>query len=228
MYHGKITREDHILDSAGNSYRVTVKVNDVVKTERDPHYNTGGDYTINYALGHIIFNTALNANDVVKVTYHYENGSTYIITPPSETHDLSVDSIDLQVSSDLVITDSICYQVFGLVDVVAPQLVGTGQGQIPSGTMIPLNEITTYKTFLDYLNDTQLSYPVYPAVSSGTWRGSPTEIYTYNLNYLAAEVVPTIAHPEIRMWLEHHTPFGGTSANATFFCQLSSKALGYS
>jgi hypothetical protein len=228
MYHGKITREDDIKDKDNNSYRVSITVDSVAKTEQDPHYGTGGDYIVNYAGGTITFLSALTSGNVVNVTYNYATDSVYTIKPPSTDYDLGIDSIDLQCSTDMIITDSIMYQCFALVDYAAPQMVGTGEGQVPSRTMIPINAAVKYKGFIDYMNDTNASYPNYPAIGGSGWRGANFAIQTYVLNYSSAEVVPTILNPEIRMWLEHDTPFSGTFVSATFFCQQMNRSLGMS
>ena len=53
-FHGKITDEDFLKDAAGNSFRVVVTVDGVMKLEADPD-DGGNDYSIDYALGTITF-----------------------------------------------------------------------------------------------------------------------------------------------------------------------------
>lgn len=212
-YHGKVTGEDYLKDADGHSLRVVVKVNDVAKTEQDPHYGTGGDYTINYDAGTVTFLSALDPADVVKVTYHYAVSSLFTVAP-SEGKVLTVDFVEVQFSADIQITDSIVFQPYGYVDVFAPQLMPG----IPSGTKIPLGDPLIYKTMRDYMNDSIRSYPKYPALGGGSWRGCPQEILVMDWDYLRAKPLVASAGMELRISLQHDTPFGGYYATATFYC----------
>lgn len=212
-YHGKVTGEDYLKDADGHGLRVVVKVNDVAKTEQDPHYGTGGDYTVNYDAGTVTFLSALDPADVVKVTYHYAVSSLFTVAP-SEGKVLTVDFVEVQFSADIQLTDSIVFQPYGYVDVFAPQLMPG----IPSGTKIPLGDPLIYKTITDYQNDAIRSYPKYPAIGGNGWRGCPQEILVMDWDYLRAKPLVASAGMELRIFLQHETPFGGYYATATFYC----------
>jgi hypothetical protein len=214
-YHGKVTGEDYLKDPDGNSFRVTVKVNDVAKTEQDPHYGTGGDYTINYDTGAITFLAALDPSDVVKVTYHYPGSSVYIVGPTAGKK-LVVDFVEVQFSEDIDITDAVVFQPYGYVDVFAPQLMPG----IPSGTKIPLGDPVVYKSMTDYQNDAVRAYPKYPAMGGSSWRGSPQGIFVLDWDYLRAKPLFSSAGMELRIFLQHDAPFGGFYATATFYCAV--------
>lgn len=211
-YHGKLTQEDFLLDAANHTYRVTVKVNNVTKTEQDPHYASGGDYTIDYAAGTITFLAQQAENSEVTVTYHYATSSLFTITPDTGRL-LVIDEAEVQVSTDVDITDTLRYAVYGYVDVFAPQLMPG----VPSGTKIPLGTFV-YKTLQDYLNDSMKLYPTVNALGGATWRGMSQPITIFRWDYIRALNLNSMAGMDLRLWLEHDEPFGGASATATFYC----------
>lgn len=216
-YHGKISQEEFFKDSGGNSYRVVVKVNGITKTEQDPHVGSGGDYTISYATGRVTFLTALVESDEVKVTYHYATTSLYTIKPAAGKI-LKIKSAEAQFSQDIGITDSIRFQPYGYVQVFAPQLLDENGGPYPANTLIPLGDATVYKTMLDYINEANGAYPEIPALGGAGWRGSQQAVFTFPWNYIAlTDLIPSYGM-EIRIFLEHDVPFGGSVATATFYC----------
>jgi len=209
-YHGKISEEDFLTDSDGYSYRVVVKVNDTQKTEQDPHYGTGGDYTIDYDDGYIDFLSALDAEDEVKVTYHYENGSRFTIKPTSgKCLDLSL--AEIQFSTDVELMDTILFATYGLADVFAP-------GYYPPGTMIPLTNPVKYKTMRDFYNDAVRAYPKIAALGGAGWRGCNFDTVVLDWDYVSAVRLHGAYGMEIRVSLEHDEPVQGTFATATFYC----------
>lgn len=214
-YHGKVTGEDYLLDPQGNSYRVTVTVNSIAKTEQDPHYGTGGDYTVNYEAGTIQFLAPIAPTDTVRVTYHYATNSLYVLAP-APGKKLILSFVEVQFSADIEITDSVVFQPYGLVDVFAPQLMPG----IPSGTKIPLGNPLVYKTMNDYQNDAVRAYPKYPALGGTGWRGSPQEILVMDWDYLRGKTLAASAGMEIHLTLAHDTPFNGYYATATFYCAV--------
>jgi hypothetical protein len=213
-YHGLFTNEDFVKDATGNSFRVTVKVNDVAKTEQDPHIGSGGDYLINYKDGKIIFLSALDPSDTVKVTYHYAGSSVFTIKPlPGKK--LVIDVSEVQFSEDVEILDTVIFQAYGLADVFAPQL--------PSGTLIPLGNPVKYKSISDYQNDALKAYPSYPPLGGSGWRGMPQGVYVFDWDYLRGKVLSSAAGMEIRISLEHDIPFEGFYATATFYCAVENE-----
>jgi len=212
-YHGKITQEDDLLDSGGNTYRVIVKVNDVVKTEQDPHFGSGGDYTINYSAGIITFLNALQPSDEVKVTYHYAQSSKFYVRPAVGTT-LTIEVAEVQFSVDVGITDTVIFQTFGYVDVFAPQLVNN---PYPPGTKIPIKTFK-YKTMNDYQNAAFKAYPTYPAIGGGSWRGQSQDVVVLDWDYQRGLGLVANYGMEILIQLEHDTPFTGAYATATLYC----------
>lgn len=213
--HAKITNEDYLKDSLGRSFNPKIYVNSVLKTEQDPHYGTGGDFTINYHTGVITFTSTLLETDVVTATYFYATTSLFVIKP-NENETISIDTVEVQFSEDIVITDSITFDIFGLVDVFAPELVT--QNIVPSGTKISLGHKITYKSIMDYMNDSLRSYTSYPAIGGNSWRGSTQKILVLDWDYIAAIVLHGSSGMELRIKLDHEQPFGGTYGTATFYC----------
>jgi len=207
--HGKITGERTLRDA----YQVVVKVDDVEQTENSPDA-TDNDYGVNYVTGDVTFNSALGGGDVVKVTYHYINGSMYSIVPEAGKL-LRLTQTEVQFSEDIILTDTVLFQAYGLVDVFAPQLMPG----IPSGTKIPLGDPTVYQTMMDFINEASLSYPIIPALGGGGWRGVSENIHIFRWPYAERGTLDLMsaAGMEIRVSLENDTEFTGSKAVATFY-----------
>jgi hypothetical protein len=216
-YHGKVSQEDFLLDAGGNSYRVTVKVNDVAKVEQDPHPASGGDFTVNYPTGKVGFLSALQPDDVVKVTYHYATTSVFTLKPDAGKA-LKIEFAECNFSDDVELLDSVVFQPYGFVDVFAPQLLQANGGPLPPGTKIPLGNPVVYKAMSDFQNDAVKSYPTYPALGGNGWRGSPRPIIVLDWDYVSSTLLRADYGMEIRLRLQHDVPFGGWYATATFYC----------
>lgn len=222
IYHSKIYQEDYLKDSAGNSYRIVVKLNDVVMTEQDPHYGTGGDFVVNYAAGEINFISPCNPAHEVKVTYHYANGSMFVVAPTTGKQ-LSVDFVEVQFSDDIVLTDTVVFQPYGFVEAFAPQYCTTNGGPYPPGTKIPLGNPLKYKSFTDFQAEATKAYVQYPAMGGSNWRASTQKLTIMNWDYLSSTVLKSSTGMEVRVFLEHNVPFGGWYSTATFYCRLESE-----
>jgi len=213
-YHGLVTQEDFLKDAEGFSYRVSVTVNGQPKIENDPFYlpELHNDYSVNYADGTVVFNVPLVPGDAVLVTYHAARSSLFTIAPAKNTR-LDLDSAEAQFSSDVDQTDTVFFQAFGFAEVFAPKL------GLPPGTKIPLGNPTTYKTITDFQNAAQKAYPAYPPMGAkGNWRSAPLAIQPFNWAFLGLQQLVAAYGMEIRVWLEHDTPFRGWYATATFYC----------
>jgi hypothetical protein len=204
-YHGKLFEEDFLTDNDGYSYRVVVKVNDVDGyTEQDPHYGSGGNFTIDYANAQVNFLSPLLESDVVKVTYYYEDGSTFIL-PVESGMQLFIEAGEAQFSDDLEMLDTIKYQVF----IINPYN--------PSGPKIPYGQPNVYKTITDLQIEATKAYPKYPSIGGTGWRGMQREVLILNWDYVSGTLLKSSYGSEIHIWLEHDTPYGGTYASMTFY-----------
>jgi hypothetical protein len=222
-YHGRITQEDDLLGSGGHSLRVVVKVNDVVKTEQDPHYGTGGDYTINYELGKVIFESVKDVADVIKVTYHYAINSIYTVKPLAGKQ-LLIDIAEVQFSSDVDPRDTVLFEAWGIADFFLTSAQMTAYG-IPYGIGYKIRlQRLAYKTMADFHNDAFRSYPSYPALGDpDNWRSQHHAVTTFDWDYLGSVSLSSAKGMELRVYLEHHEPFVGYMATATFYCRSESE-----
>lgn len=222
--HSKVYQEDYLKDAAGQTYRVTVKLNNVIQLEEDPHFGPSGDgdYTVDYANGKIVFVDPVTPGSTVRVTYHYANGSGFVIAPlPGKQ--LSIDMVEVQFSDDIVLTDTVVFQPYGYVEAFAPQLCTTNGGPYPPGTKIPLGTPLKYKSFTDFQAEATKAYAQYPAMGGDNWRASPHKITIMNWDYLSSTILKSSSGMEIRVFLEHDTPFQGWYSTATFYCRLEAE-----
>lgn len=200
-YHGKLIGEDYL------GYRVSVTVDGAAKVECDPH-DGAGDYTVDYDAGTIAFVSAPASNADVRATYHYAGDSTFTVAPNPGKR-LTIEMVEVQFSADVIITDTARFQVW----VYAPPELG-----FPPGTKVPYGEAAVYKTIRNYLDDAQRSYPRYEPLGGNGWRGMQQPVVVFDWDYLSAIPLKSSVGAEIRVSLDHHTPFGGTYATASFYC----------
>lgn len=219
-YHGKLSKEDYLTDQDGYSFRTIVKVNDIVKTEQDPHYGSGGDYTVDYLDGYIDFISPLSPSDEVKITYHYATNSTFVVKPDVGKQ-IKIVYVEVQFSKDIVITDSTVFQPNGYVDIFAPNLT---PDPYPPGTLIPLENPVVYKGITDYQNDANRSYPSYPAMGGPGWRGMGEDIIVFVWDYTSSTILRSDYGMEIAISLQHDEPFAGSYATVTFYCTVEPMA----
>lgn len=213
VFHGKITDEHALKDASNNSFRITVKVDGVTKTERDPHFGTGGDYEVNYSLGTVTFFSAQSDSAVVTATYHYATTSVFTVKPAAGKK-MCIDRAEVQLSVDCVANDSVVFQPYGYVQSFAPHLT---PAPYPANTLIPLGPPAIYKGIRDFLNASCKSYPVIPALGGSGWRGLSVGSVVMDWDYVAKTVLDSSKGMEIRVWLEHDTPWDGTFGTVTFY-----------
>lgn len=198
-YHGKLFGEDFLTDEDDNSYRVAVKVNDVTKTEQDPHTASGGDYTVDYVNGTVTFLQS-QENNTITVTYYYAEDSTFIITiPEGKTYDLV--RVECQFAEDTHFKDTVIYKVTALV--------GPGGSRVTVGT--PL----VYKTMYNFIDDRDEVLEMQKAFDTSNWRGLTKDVYSVRWNYVSVTEFSSEYGAQIEMSLEHDEPFEGTYVTTT-------------
>jgi len=217
-YHGKLTRENGLLDSLGNPYRISASINGSGITEQDPHYGVGGDYTANYPSGQITLLSLPPSGATVSVTYHYATTSEFEIKP-SPGKNLSIEVVDVQFSEDIELKDSIVFSVYGNVEDFAPSLMLPPPSgySLPSGTPIQLQSFE-YKTMDDYYAAAIRSFVAYPPLGGNGWRGQSKSIYTLNWDYRRTICLCSTKGMSMVLKLLHDEPFNGTYTSATFYC----------
>ena len=213
MTHGKVMDEDAIAleNEPTHLYAVVVTVDAVEQTQRVPYAASGGDYDVDYVTGAVTF-YASQAGKVVKASYSYESGSTWIMRP-SMGKQLKIEQAEAQFSENVVMNDTIRFGAWGVADVFAPELVPT---PLASGTLIEL-QVTRYVRLDQIVDEALGSYPLIPAMGGGA-RGNAQARYGFPFRYGAVRVLDSAALMELRVGLESGAVYGGERATATFYC----------
>jgi len=205
---GKLFGENEWVGTFGE----VVKVDASTKTRNSPE-TTDGDYSIDCASGEVSFNSSLVGTEVVTMSYSKVQTSLHKIRAP-EGQTLRIGYVEVQMTKDIGLKDTLMFQMWGLADVFAP-------GQLPEGTMIPISGVETYKTFHDFICDAEKAYPLIPKLtgSGDSWRHSQDEIILMRFDYTsrAATDVVSAYGMEIRVWLENDIPYDGNYAVGTFY-----------
>ena len=208
-----------------HGYLVVVKVNDIEQTMREPYETSGGDYEVIWETGQIYFFSAPIAAPVV--SYSYATTSTYYVHPtPGKT--LRILRAEVDVSHDTVMTDTIVYTVYALVDVVAPELVAGNM--VPSGTIIPAGEVV-YKRMGQITAEAQGCYPPVEILGATPEelmmpidefrrksRGTRSKVQALPFNYSTTRDLFSAAQMEIQVRTKHHRSFEGDTVTVTFYC----------
>jgi len=192
LSHGKITEENLIVAPTG-TYLMQVYVDGALKTERECYEEFGGDFKVDYLAGELEFFTTQSG--VITANYYYVPewaGPRFIAKPPAGKKWI-IDYAELQVSKDMVMTDTISYNVF---------LTHPVYGYIPSGP--PLE----YKNFGNFLDFTFGSYPSIPAMGGPT-RGTTQDTVIFRWNYLAPIELKSSLEMELISWTNHQRKYDG-------------------
>ena len=201
IVHGKVTDEDNL----DGNYKLVVKINGVVKTEREFGKTTGGDYLANYNTGQITFFIPPAIGDSITADYSYNNGSTMYIRPKPGLKTVITWS-ECQFSKDLIMNDNLISAVF---------TYNPTMGAPPAKFEYP-NSRSRYKRMYDFINYTNGSFPIIPSMG-GSARGLSNDILQLKYEYTSAIELPSSAGAEIRVWLENNISFGGEIAAITFY-----------
>jgi len=191
--HGRVTGERALR----GSYAPVVQINDIAKKENDPG-TVNGDFEVDYYTGKVVFNSALQSTDTVKVSYSYISGSTWTIKPDPGKK-LRITEVEVQFSDDVDLKDTVSFQLY----------VG---GQ-------PYGSASYYQTMYDFINESNKSYPVIPRLggSTGSWRAMSGPVNIFRWDYKATTDLKSSYGMEVRVKLENETEFGGKFAVATFY-----------
>ena len=221
-YHGLIMGENYLKDAAGNSYRVVVTVDGVVKKEKDPHTFPPGfvhppgyvapadDYEIDYALGRITPLTWTRGAAAVTVTYHYARTSKFWVRPAAGKR-LKIKQVECQFSTDIDMRDTAIFQPKALAAAMGVQ-------GLPIGTKLPAGIPLVYKTMQNFYDDAMRAYPIYPSLGGNSWRGCAQPGTVLDWDYTQSTPLVSSVGAEIEVCLEHDVPFGGQYATVTWYC----------
>lgn len=210
LYHGKVFGEDNLKDASNNSYRVSLTLDGVAKSEVDPHTDTG-DYEVDYKNGRILPRTFARGDGAVLVTYYYAQTSKFWVKPATGCK-LVINEVECQFSNDIELLDTAVFQPRGLASEFASQL------GLPAGTKIPLGAPLKYKSMRDFYGDCMRAYPVYPPLGGSGWRGLNVPSTVLVWDYTRTTDLYASKGMDIEVKLEHDCAYGGSFATVTFYC----------
>ena len=207
--HGKITDEHMIVPSqtqGGTSYAIEVKINGSIYQERT-FGETDGDYEVDYNSGQVTFFTPPSVGTSISASYFYSpevaGRSTFCLIPPP-TKNIILTDVYVQVSKDLVMTDSIETGIF----VPDPQ---TGQYYLypPSRTV--------WKRIRDMVNYCDSVTPIIPAGLGGEQRGLENDTMIFWIQYSSPVTLQGQYGIHLRFWTAHDRTFQGEFATVSCF-----------
>lgn len=213
MYHGNVWQEDNLLATNGGKWVVTVKVNGVTKTQDSPGQHDH-DYTVNFAAGHVVFNSSQVGNTVT-ATYWYAASAVFTIAP-LPGNKMTFTRVEIQFSDDIDLQDTTVFQPYGYVQVFAPQYCPS---PYPLNTIIPLGNPLKYKSMTDFYNESNGAYPVIQPLSNagGNWRGMDKNVVTMAWDYISGTQLFSSYGMSIVMSLANNVPHGGAYATSTIY-----------
>jgi len=214
-FHGLLFQEQTLVDKDGRSYRTKLWKNGQELAEVDPHTGAG-DFTVDYRAGTFVLRDAAAPGDVIEVSYHKADKSGLVIEPLPGTS-LIITEVEINFSADFILTDSALFQPRGNSSALLGPLVEAGIA--PANTEVDLGPPLVYKTMRDYYAEAQKSYPVMPPLGGNGWRGIQAPVYVLSWDYVSATKLRSSAGMKVRVSLEHDTPFEGTMATVSFYCQ---------
>ena len=219
MVHGKVFDEDAHAAEVEHQYQVIVTVDGVTKSMIEPMMENvngfnSGDYFVNYASGSVTFTSTTTGS--VSCSYSHESGSTWYLRPSADRA-LDIIQAEMQFSSNVEFNDSIHFEVYALVDAVAPQYLQSNGGPFPSGYMLRV-ELTKYKSMYQMVDEALGSYPVIPSIGGASSRGMTSAVYGFPFAYEAVRTLDSRIGAEVRVKLAHNIAFGGDRSTGTFYC----------
>jgi len=210
---GELTHENSLV----STYGYVCKVNDVEKTENSPG-TTDGDYSVNYATGAVTFNEALVGTETVTSTHSKVGNSEWKVEPMSGKV-LRIAEVEVQLSADLVMSDSIefiAYAEVGKFPPFEPYRQANG-GPYPDGTNLPIRSLE-YKTIRDFINEANGAYPAIIAFGGTNWRALEEDMYIFRWAYQASEDIRSDWGMYLTIGLKDDNEQTGSFAYTTLYC----------
>jgi len=188
-------------------YAVIVKVDDVVQTI---------GYTIDHASGEVTFDSSQSG--VIKATYHYQSGSTWILEPDSGK-EIGLEHSEIQFTKDCTVTTPVAFEVWAYNPLFNPGLAIDPDDKtfipgVSSGN--PLRFMFKYEKYhniKDIINTANLGQGSIPALS-----GLTNDILVFPFNYVTEIKLKSSEGAQLRITLYENTAFTGEWATATFYC----------
>ena len=203
LNNGLISQEMFLAPSGGipSDFLVKVTVDAEDKVERRDYEDTGGDFTVDYVTGVVTFLAAPADQAAITVDYYYvpaDAQGTWLIGPQANKL-LVVDFVEIQVSKDVVMNDTLVQQQFK-----------GASPQYPGGINL---EYRRFGTILDF---TFGAHPEYPPLG-GADRGTQQPTIHLRFDYLTGEVLRSSETDYIKVWLKYGQEFGGERCAITAY-----------
>jgi len=203
LYHGKVMHEDRIIVQQPHMYTINVYV-DGYQLVHDlyPFDQAGGDYTVNYTDGYVIFKEDMSGKQVF-CDYSYARGSEWRFEPyPGKT--VIVESAEAQFSSDVVYNDIIEFDAWAYNPYDFPNKVLVGR--------------SSYKHMYNFIDEAQGVYPILPPLGGELGTKNPT--YGFPFRYGTSRPLQSSLGLDLRVRLKHNNTFGGERVTSTFYCTV--------
>lgn len=210
MIHGKVRGEDELKTQETHEYEVVVKVDGVEMTQRAPFATSGGDYTVDYAAGDIIFANS-QAGKTVEASYSYTGGSEFRIVPNAGKI-IQIEHAEAQFSEDVDFSGQI----------VEFEIWAYDPNDLPN--KVPV-DIDKYKSIANFIDEALGAYPKIPA-TGGAWpQGLAQPTIGFPFRYATVRRLEASSGLELRIRLRSpdgsiSTPFQGERGTATFYCTI--------
>jgi hypothetical protein len=204
LTHGRVFKEDEIPNR--DSYIPVIEVDTgsgwETKTE-DSWGQNDQDYTIDYEVGAVVFNTPLQPSDSVRASFFHGVDSTFTIEPDPGKR-LKVLYTEVQFQKDIVMETNIRFEIWGYDPSDPPN-------RIPY-------KVEVYKRLIDFFQESTGPFPVIPAFGGSGDRGISHDVITLPFDYQAYRDLKSSQGTQLRVVLENNTPLSGDFGNATFYC----------
>lgn len=207
MTHGRQTFEDMILTENPGQWTVTVTVDDVKATQ-------DVDYTVDFPSGIVTFSES-KAGKTVKATYWYASTGLFLVKP-RDGKKLTIQRIEIQFDTNVILRDNMEYQAYGYVSEFAPELTQAPYNMQPDD-LIPIGDHWVYKNARDYMSDSNGAWPIIPDFGGNEGRGAGHDTITLTWRYLSRSVFYSSSGMELRIGMSNNTPHGGKFATATVY-----------
>ena len=179
----------------------------------------GSSWDFDAAAGTFTFAQPQDPSAIVTADYSVAGSSEWLVVP-TEGRNLELRAVEVQFSTDIVLTTAAVFEVRGLVEVFAPHLLDTNGGPLPAGTKVPLKQ-RRYERMHNYIDEAQRAYPELPAMGGPGWRGMAKPMCVFRWPYVDSAGSPVLLESakgmELAIYLEGHVPFQGDRAVCTIY-----------
>lgn len=210
MTHGKVREEDALSALVGHGYSIEVEVDGVSKTQRKPFADSGGDFSVDYENGDIIFFES-QSGSTVTASYSCATDSEFRIVPNAGKI-IQIEHAEAQFSEDVDFSGQI----------VEFEIWAYDPNDLPN--KVPV-DIDKYKSISNFIDEAVGAYPKIPAVGGAYPQGLVYDTIGFPFRYATVRQLVDSSGIELRIRLRapdgtFSTPFIGERGTATFYCTI--------